>query len=62
MPGEQTSGRYTVVTSAGYFFNVSVTHTCVCFLTESCLGPEMALHSFQPVLGCERTVVEGNFL
>lgn len=62
MPGKQSPGRHTAVTAGGYFFNVSVTHACVCFSTESHLRPELALHSVQPVLGYERTVVEGNFL
>lgn len=62
MPGERTPGRCAVGTAGGYFFHVSATHACVCFLTESCLGPETSLHSVQPVLGCEKTVVEGNFL
>lgn len=49
-------------TDGGCFFNISVTHDCVCFLPESCLGPEIAPCPVQPVLGREKTVVEGNFL
>lgn len=58
----QSHGRHTAVTAGGYFYNVSVTHACIYFSTESHLRPEMALHSVQPLLGYERTVVEGNFL
>lgn len=62
MSGEQIPGREVMGTDGGCFFNVSVTHDCVCFLAESYLGPETAPCSVQPVLGCERTVVDGNFL
>lgn len=50
------------VGSAGGYFNTSIAYTCICFLTETCLGPEMALHSVKPMLGCERRGVVGHFL
>lgn len=36
--------------------------TVFAFLAESCLGPVMAPCSVQPVLGCQRTGLGGNFL
>lgn len=62
MPAEQTPGRYTIGTAGDYFYNVSVTSACICFLTGSCHGLETALCSVQPLLGCEKTAVEGSFL
>lgn len=61
MSGEQSPEREDMSTD-GAASLTSVSPMTVCFLAESCLGPEMAPCSVQPVLGYASTVLESNFL